>query len=237
MLSAPFFSHASFPAKVKIPMALLISYGLVGLVPSSLPENIFHPVGLMIAVGIEALTGVMLGYAAQFIFWAVQYAGEVMGFQMGLALANVYNPMDGLHSNPLGRFLVMSTLLVFILLDGHHYILRAVVASFDVVPLAGARLSAGGPIMLDWTGRFFMTALRLASPFMITIFLLDVSLGVFARIAPQANLFIMGLPMKLILGLSLAVLFVQNFFPIIPQMIQQMFNDLLFLIEGLVKSL
>lgn len=233
MVSAPFFGHQSVPVRVKIPLALLLAYTVVGMVPGPLPGYLEHPLGLVLAVGIEALTGLLLGFTAQFVFWAVTYAGEIIGFQMGLSLAAVYNPLEGVSSNPLGRFLTMTLLLVFLLLDGHHHVLRALVASFEVVPLAGADLSRGGPLMLEWMGRFFATALRLAAPFMITIFLIDVALGVFARVAPQADMFSLGHNVKLLVGLALSVFFIQHFFPIIPELVRQMFDDLATMIRSL----
>jgi flagellar biosynthetic protein FliR len=232
MVAAPVFSHMAVPVRVRIFIAALMAYILVGFVPGPLPPQIGHPVELIVSVGIEALTGVMLGFAAQFIFWSVQYAGEIIGYQMALGLATVFNPIDGMHSNPIGRFLMTSMLLVFILLDGHHQILKALVFSFEVVPLAGANLAAGGPLMLEWTGEFFSTAIRLASPFMITIFLVDASLGVFARVAPQADLFSVALPLKLLVGLTMMIFFVANLFPVFPSMVENMFNAMLALIEA-----
>lgn len=232
MVAAPVFSHMSVPVRVRIFMAVLMAYILVGFVPGPLPPNIGHPAAFALSIGIEALTGIMLGFAAQFIFWSVQYAGEIIGYQMALGLATVFNPIDGMHSNPIGRFLMTGMLLVFILLDGHHQILKALVFSFEVVPLAGANLTAGGPLMLEWTGEFFSTAIRLASPFMITIFLVDASLGVFARVAPQADLFSVALPLKLLVGLTMMIFYVGNLFPLFPGMIEKMFADMLALIEA-----
>ncbi len=232
MIAAPVFSHMSVPVRVRIFLSVIMAYVLVGFVPGPLPPHLSDPVAFIVSIGIEAMTGVMLGFAAQFVFWSVQYAGEVIGYQMALGLANVFNPIDGMHSNPVGRFLMTSMLLVFILLDGHHQVLKALVLSFEVIPLAGANLAAGGPLILQWTGHFFTTAMKLASPFMITIFLVDASLGVFAKVAPQADLFSVALPIKLIVGMSMMVVFVGNFFPLVPEMIDRMFNDLLALLEA-----
>lgn len=233
LVAAPIFGHMSIPVHVRVLFAVLLAYLLVGFVPGPLPPNVGHPIAFILAVGMEALTGAMLGFAAQFVFWSVQYAGEVIGYQMALALATAFNPIDGLHSNPVGRFLMTSMLLIFILVDGHHLVLQALVHSFEVVPLAGANLAAGGPLMLEWTGTFFMTALQIASPFMITIFLVDASLGVFARVAPQADLFSLALPLKLIVGLTMLVFFLGNFAPMIPEFAQQMSTYMLRLIEVL----
>ena len=233
MLTAPVFGHMSVPIRVRIFLSVLLAYILVGYVRGPLPPNLDNPVVFIVAVMIEGLTGVMLGYAAQFVFWSLQYAGEIIGYQMALGLATVYNPIDGMHSNPIGRFLMTAMLLVFILVDGHHYILRALVHSFQVVPLAGANLAAGGPLMLKWTSSFFITALQLAAPFMITIFLVDAALGVFARVAPQADLFSVALPLKILAGITMMIFFVANFFPLVPGMVEKMYVDLMSLLEAL----
>lgn len=226
MLAAPFFGHRSVTVRVRVLLGLVMAWALVGLVQGPLPENVLEPVPLALSVVIEALTGIAIGYTAQFIFWAVQFAGEVVGFQMGLSMAQIYNPVEGLYANPLGRLLSFSFLIVFILIDGHHYVLRALMMSFQVVPLAGAHLEATGPLLLDWTGSLFVTALRLASPFMVTIFLVDVTLGVFARVVPQADLFSVGLPLKLLVGLGMMIFFLQNLFPVIPDLFNQMLDDI-----------
>ncbi|HEX7070206.1 MAG TPA: flagellar biosynthetic protein FliR, partial [Rhodothermales bacterium] len=137
-LAAPFFGHASVPVRVRILLAVILAYALSGLVTSPLPARVEHSFGLMASVGIEALTGAALGFAAQFIFWAVQYAGELLGFQMGLSLAEVFDPSQGTNANPLGRLLGWIFLLAFLLFDGHHYVLTALVGSFQALPLAGA---------------------------------------------------------------------------------------------------
>lgn len=236
LVAAPVFGQRTIPIQLKVFLALVLAYSLAGLVPRVLPPNITEPLGFALAIAIEALTGVALGFAAQFIFYAVQFAGEIIGFQMALSIAQVYNPINGETSNPVGRFLTVSFMLVFLILDGHHYILRALVLSFEAVPLAGANLAATGTLLLQWAGQLFITALRLAAPFMITIFMIDAALGVFARIIPQADLFSLGLPLKLFAGLGLVYFFLQHFFPLIPGLIDTMYHDLLTLIELLVPA-
>jgi flagellar biosynthetic protein FliR len=233
LTTAPFFSHPSILIRLKIFLAVLLAYALVGIIPGELPPYATTTAGILFAVGVEVLTGVTIGFAGQFIFWAVQFFADTIGFQMGLSLAQVYNPADGTNTNPLGRFISLSMLLVFLLLDGHHHVLRALVLSFEHIPLAAANLSNAGPLMLDWMGRLFLTGLRLAAPFLVTFFLVESALGVFARVVPQADLFTLGLPLKLLIGLSVSLLFMQNFFPVIPILISQLLDDLVNLIEAL----
>ena len=235
-VAAPFFSQQMIPVQVRVLLSALLAYSLAGFATGPLPPHVTHVAGFVLALVIEAATGLMLGFAAQFVFWAVQFAGEIMGFQMGLSLARVYNPVSDAASNPLGQILTLTFLLVFLLLDGHHLLLRALVGSFDVVPLAGARLAAGGPLLLEWTGAFFTTALRLAAPFMITLFLVDVALGVFARVVPQADLFSLSLPLKLLVGLGVFMVFMQNVLPAAPALVQSMLADVMRLVEALAPA-
>lgn len=236
LMAAPFFGQKTVPLQVRLLLAILLSYILVGMVPGPPPPYATKTLGLMICVGIEAVTGVLLGFAAQFVFWTIQFAGEILGFQMGLSMAQVFDPINGEPSNPIGQLLSMAFLMTFLLLDGHHQVLRALVASFRVVPLAGAEVVAGGPIMIQWMGGFFSTAMRLASPFMVTFFLVDAALGVFSRVVPQADIFGIGLPLKLFVGVTMTIFFLQNFFPFVPELLSGATDNMYRLIEALVPG-
>lgn len=235
-MAAPFFGHRSIPVRVRVLFAVLLAHLLVGFVPGgSVSPEMLTPVGMAAGVVVEAFTGLLFGFAAHLIFWAVAYAGEVLGFQMGLTMAQVFNPIDGTQSNPIGNILSFVFLLIFILLEGHHQVLRAMVVSFEVVPLSGGQLAAASPLLLSWMSDFFTTALRLAAPFMVTIFLVDVALGVFARMVPQADLFSLGLPAKLLAGLLLLVLYMAYFFPVAPSLVSELLTHLRSVIETVAR--
>lgn len=232
-VAAPFFSQRFVPVQVKVLLAAVLAFSLAGLVGGTLPPTVAHPLGFTLAVMIEAMTGVLLGFAAQFVFYAVQFAGEIIGFQMSLSMAQAYNPLSGEPSNPMGHVLTLGFLLLFVLLDGPQQLVVALAASFEAVPLAGADLAAGGPLLLQWTGLFFAAALRLAAPFVVTLFLVDVALGVFARVVPQADLFSLSLPLKLLAGLGLFALFLRQFGPAVPVLVDQALHDVARMVEAL----
>ncbi len=219
MVAAPVFSQKAVPVPVKVILSVILSVILVGFAGGDLPPHAGHPVGFLVAVGVEVLTGLLIGYAVRFVFWAVDMAGETIGFQMSLSMAQVYDPMSGVASNPLGRLVTFAFLLLFILLDGPQAIIIGLARSFVAVPLGGADLGAGGPLLLSWTGGFFATAVRLAMPFLVALFLVDVGLGVFARVVPQADLFSISLPLKLLAGLAISIAFMASFFPLAPSLV------------------
>ena len=165
LLAAPFFNQQSFSVRIRVLFAFVLAYSMAGLVAEPLPDYAFHAFGFMAAIGVEAMTGLVIGFTAQFLFLAVQFAGEIIGFQMALGIAQVFDPVNGQSANPVGRLLSLIFLLVFVLTDGHHLVLRALEQSFVVVPLGGATLQASGPLLLDWTADFFTLALRLAAPY------------------------------------------------------------------------
>ena len=221
MVSAPVFGQKSVPVPLKVLLAVLLSEILAGFAQGDLPPHITHPVGFIVAVAVEVLTGLLIGYAVRFVFWSVEFAGEMIGFQMSLSMAQVYDPMTQASSNPLGRLVTWAFLVLFLILDGPQAIVVGLAKSFVAVPLGGADLAAGGPLLLSWTGGFFSTAVRLAMPFLVALLLVDVGLGVFARVVPQADLFSISLPLKLLAGTAIAVAFVGSFAPVAPGLVAQ----------------
>lgn len=231
LTAAPFFEQKFIPKRIKVLFALSIAYVMVGIVdrPEGLP--IGEPFAFAYYVIIELLTGVVIGFAARFVFFAIRFAGEFIGFQMAISISQVISPADGQSSNPISNLLMMAFTLMFLILDGHHQLFRALVLSYEAIPLTGANLSAPGNLMLSWTGELFVIAIRIAAPFMITIFLVDMTLGIFARVAPQTEIFSMSLSLKLVVGSLLLFLYIKNFFPIIPDLFEQMGDDLLDMLE------
>lgn len=234
LVSAPFYQQTFIPVQVKVFLAALIAYSLVGIVPQPDQPDILHPVALLVFTLIEMLTGIVIGLAARFIFFAIRFAGEFIGFQMALSISQVISPADGQSSNPISNILTMTFILVFLILDGHHQLFEALMASFNVIPLAQANLVSSGNLMLTWTGQLFIIAVRLAAPFMVTIFLVDMTLGIFARVAPQTEIFSQSLSMKLLVGVGLVYLYIGNFFPLIPSLLTQMTDDILDMIEAIM---
>lgn len=221
LLAAPFFGQNSIPTRVRVLAGAMLAYILAGFATGPLPEYVAHDVGFVLVVLVEAATGLLIGFTARLIFWAVNFAGTVMGYQMALSLSQTYNPMTGASSNPLGQILSYTFLLAFLLLDGHHMLLRALAQSFETIPLGGGLLAPSGPLLLEWMGEFFRISLRLSAPFLVLLFFTDVALGIFATLIPQANLFTLSLPAKLLVGIAVFFAFIQGFLPSVPPLVDR----------------
>lgn len=222
LMAAPVFGHRTVPVQVRVLLGALLAYSLAGFATGPLPDYVTHDVGFVLSLLVEAGTGLLMGFTARLIFWAVNFAGSIMGYQMALSLAQTFDPMSGVASNPLGRILSYAFLLVFLLMDGHHFLIQALVRSFEVVPLGGAHLAAAGPSILEWMGEFFRVALRLAAPFLVILFFTDIALGIFARLIPQANLFTLSLPAKLLVGVVVFLVFVQGLVPAFTPLVERL---------------
>lgn len=232
LMAAPFFQQRAVPVPVRVLIGVLLAYCMVGFA-GSVPDWALHPAGFVVAVAVEALTGVVIGFAAHFVFWGVQMMGDIIGFQMGLGMAAAFDPMTGHQDNPVGKLINLLFLLVFLLLDGHHQLLRGLALSFEVVPLAGAHLEAAGPLMLTWMGTLFETALRLSAPFIVALFLVDVSLAIYARTTPQGDIFGLNFVLKLGVGLLVLLMLVPQLMPEFPGLVDQATGRVFDLIEVL----
>ena len=150
----------------------------------------------------ELLVGIMIGFVFYSLFVGVQMAGAFVGFQIGFAIVNVIDPVTSQQISILAQFKFIMATLIFFLLDGHHMILQALVSSYQLVPIGEAvfNFSIHTEIARLIIG-IFVIAIKLAAPVMATLILTDVGLGVVSRTVPQMNIFIVGFPLKIALGL------------------------------------
>jgi flagellar biosynthetic protein FliR len=232
LLSAPFFGQQGIPVKVRILLAVAIAYGMFGLVPG-LPASAFTAIGFVVAVVIEAITGIVIGFSAHVVFWGIQLGTEILGFQMGLSMAQAYNPVDGSKANPVNKIIGLLFLMLYILLDGPHHLMRALALSLLVVPMGGGLVHASGPLLIQWVMDMFHIALRIAAPFMVSLFLVDLALAVYTRSTPQANLFALSFLIKIGAGLGLLILIVPQLVPLAPEFVSTTATNLLTMVRAL----
>lgn len=205
MLFAPLFGSSRIPKRLRVLLIAVLSMGICGGVrPVSLPESTWE---LAIGIGGEMAFGVAMGMVMSFTFIAAQWAGEMIGQQMGLNLSEVFDPQFGAQGSIIGELYFMLTLVVFLSFQGHHDMLLGVRASFDHLPLLS--LTVDQPV-LDLIVRMFggatAIALRLAAPMLVTMLVVDLALGLIGRAMPQFNAMQAGMSMKSIIGLIVIII-------------------------------
>ena len=196
----PFFGGNSIPKTVKAALALVLTMALWPQL--SFPGEMM-PTGLGILTMIlgEFILGLVLGLIVNFLFAAVQLGGQIIGFQMGFAMVNVVDPITGTSNAVTAHFLYMCTMLTFLVLNGHLYLLQAMGMSFEYVPPGGLLLNATmADHFFEFSGLMFTLAIRIAAPVMAALFLVDLALALISRAAPQMHVLILGFPIKITVG-------------------------------------
>lgn len=201
MFMLPIFSTNNVPIAVKGAMTIVFTLGLwphLALPGSLMPE---HPFDMALILLGEVIIGLVLSMAINFLFMGIQSGGELLGFQMGFTMISFADPLTGNQTGIAAYFLWMCSLLTFLALDGHLYMLKGFAASFAILP-PGA-LYIGENILweiLSLSAQVFVLALKIAAPVMVAIFMVEVGLGFVARTSPQIHIMEFGFPAKIGVG-------------------------------------
>ncbi|QQE76144.1 flagellar type III secretion system protein FliR [Brevibacillus composti] len=226
-VSAPFFSQRGVPNQFKVGLALfmaIISFGSVplqGAVPLDL-TFILHVIK-------EALVGVILGYICELIYVSVQVAGGMMDMQMGLAMANVIDPRTGAYVPLTGQFKNVLAMLYFLSINGHHMLIHGIISSYQAIPL-DTMWAAFGSEQVMWMAvkvfrEMFLSAFMMAIPIVVSLFLVDLSLGIIAKSVPQFNIFVVGLPIKLLASFLMLMVVMPAFLLTLSGLFEKMFRS------------
>lgn len=207
----PFLGRGPAPMAIKAAVALAVAFALFPAAGARLPVNSWLPVQYGLFVGAEVLFGLLMGLSAGLVFGGIRMAGELIGRQIGMALAITADPASGMQSTPIGNFCEAVGVLVLFSLDGHHMMLKALQESFQHWPLGGF-LSAqfvrdvGVRAVADGLN----IAFRLAAPLLVLTFLISLIMAIMARLVTEINVLIVGFPLRIGVGLVGLALFVPS---------------------------
>jgi flagellar biosynthetic protein FliR len=234
LLAAPVFSTRGIPSQWKIGISAMIAFlafAAVGLKQPTAMDGLF-----ILAIIREVLIGVLLGFTAYLFFTAVQIAGSFIDIQMGLGIANVIDPMTGAQSPLIGNFKFILAMLLFLTFNGHHYMIDGFMKSYEWIPLnnelfASIQRGVVHEFLLRSFANVFSLALQMSAPLVVALFLTDVGLGILSKTAPQFNIFVVGVPIKIIVGFLLLILVLPGFV----FLFQDLFGSLFQSLDQLVK--
>lgn len=224
-VAAPIFGNRYLPNQVKIVLALGTALILFPVVPvQSLPDTLVSLIPLGIG---ELLIGLIIGYISSLIFAAVQLGGQLLDTEMGFGIVNVLDPQSGLQLPLMGNFQYILALLVFLITNGHHLLLLALSDSFVAVPVGGLRISAGlTAAVVDLFAHLFVVALKISAPTLAALFLTSVALGIIARAVPQMNVFMVGLPVKLVTGILVLMVGLPLYLAVLERYFDGVYGDI-----------
>lgn len=207
IIVAPFLGSRGIPVTIKLFLSIVISY----IIFLTLDKNLITPIEanwtLFVFAIKEIIAGLIIGFMLQFVFFAVNYAGTLIGFDMMLNMAEVFNPNEDVQSNIIGEMLYYGALMIFILINGHHYLIQSLNYSYKVIQIGNFGISESLHLYLvKLTANVFILAVKIASPILVSFFLVHIAEGIIARMIPQMQVFFVTQPLKLGLGIFLILL-------------------------------
>lgn len=222
-MTMPIFKSKSVPVLFKAGLALAASMVLFPI----LNLKVFPELTSVISFGIgaigEILLGITIGLAVNLVFAGIQLAGQLAGYQMGMALANVMDPNSSIQIPILAQFNQMFALLIFLTVNAHHWFLRALADSYRLVPPFGFQVSNSlMELIVQLAGSMFVIGLKIGAPIIAVLLLTSIAFGLIARTVPQMNVFFVAMPLKIFIGL----LFLGFSLPFLSSFLKQLFRGL-----------
>ena len=221
LAAAPLFGNKAVPASVKVLLGVMLAAIVAPAVPALPATDPMSLAGLLILAQ-EMLIGLAMGFSIRIIFAAVEMAGEISSLTMGLGFATFFDPNTQGRSSAISQFLALVATLGFLSVNAHLVLLSALVESFSSLPVSATPIYSGGFKQLaDWGGRIFSTGVQLSLPIVAALLITNVALGILTRAAPALNLFGIGFPITLGVGL----LVVATTLPYLATPVQNLFLD------------
>lgn len=198
----PFFSSRSIPRTVKLLLGLAITFVVMPVLPPMPQVEPFSAIGIFITLN-QILIGLAIGFTMRIAFTALEMAGHLSGLQMGLGFASFFDPQHNQQLPILAVFASLFGVLLYLTFDAHLMMISTLVQSFYALPITANPLGAKGfGELFHMGGLIFAYGLWLAMPVVAVLLVANLGIGVMARAAPQINLFAVGFPITLALGMA-----------------------------------
>ncbi len=201
VVTVPFFGFEAVPLHVKAGLSALLSiliFPFVDNVGVRIPTE-FVPFVIMIMN--EVIIGMVIGFAANILFVGVRFAGELIGLNMGLGIANIIDPLSGEEVSIIGQLEYLLAILLFLCINGHHFLIQALKLSFDIIPVTKTLYSAiTVEKLISMSGEIFTVAVKVGSTTLGALFVTSFIMAILARTVPQMNIFIVGFPVTISVG-------------------------------------
>ncbi len=232
---APFFSMNNTPRNVRAGLSFFVSLLVFQvLTPHEMP--LYNSViGYAALVLKEGMTGLLLGMGANICLSIVQFAGKISDMEIGLSMMQLMDPLSKSVSGFTGSIYQYSIILIMMITDMHHYFLRAIVETFTLIPIGGARFQSDKILTttIQFLGDYVMIAFRLCLPIVASIMILNAVLGILAKTAPQINMFSVGLQLKILVGLTVLFLTIS----VLPSASEYIFKEMKIMMTAMVESM
>ena len=232
MIHVPALGGQNIPNQVRIGLGFVLAMVLIPWQP--LPEAAAS-IGLMaysVSIGKEILIGTLIGYSADLAFGAIQIAGAAMGLGSGFESSRIFNPSMGDSGSAFDQLFVMTATMVFLMIKGHHLVIVAIQKTFEILPLNGSLPFDGLQTIMTTTSTFIVAGIHLALPVMTAVILADLTLGLLARVAPQVQVYFLGLPVKVVVSLLALGFMFTGLLPYLSSLFKSMSENMLLFLKS-----
>lgn len=198
---APFFNTANTPGRVKIGVSFFLTV-LVYYVNPDMDVSYNGVIEYAVLVVKEVAVGLFLGAMTAFCVQIILFAGKIVDMEIGLSMAQIYDPTTRIQVGIMGNFYYYILLLLLMATGLHRYLIQAIAETFKVIPLGNVKFGASifGDV-IGFVSDYFVIGFRIALPVFATMLILNCVLAILARIAPQMNMFVVGLQLKIFAGI------------------------------------
>ena len=230
--AAPILSARSVPVKIRVLLSVLVAWIVIPVIPAVPVVDLISIESLMISV-YQVFIGLAMGFILQMVFSAFVIAGQSIAMAMGLGFASIIDPQNGVSVPVVSQALLIMVTLIFLALNGHLLIIEVIADSFHQLPVGLLVPSVDGLWQLvGWGSTMFAGGMLIALPAVAALLLVNIAFGVTARAAPQLNIFAVGFPVMLMVGLVFMILILPTITGHLSQLLTQAFS----LIERFVLS-
>lgn len=234
-LIAPLFMSRNIPAQFKLGLAFFMAF--LSFSYSQMPNEVPLNGDYWLLLIKEAIIGLAIGFVAALLLYAIQVAGIFIDMQIGIAMASMFDPQSGVQTPITGRLKYYLAMLFLLSLNGHHFLIQGMIYSFEwiavdqwVPALADGRVST---FLIEALSRMFSIAVLIAIPVSGALFLVDVALGIVAKTVPQMNVFVVGLPLKIMANFLILLIVLPGFFYIL----RKLFTDIVTSVQAIIHIL
>lgn len=222
---SPIFSSNNVPMLFRIGLSFFLSIAVAQYVDVTAFD--YHPVIFVWILIKELIIGYCLGFVVYLFFSAYYIAGQIMDMQIGFGMVNVFDPLSNVQVPILGNFMYLITILMLFIVNGHHRIIEALARSFQTIPMGTWIVKTEVlSILINTFVNIFVIGFKIGMPIIVALFITDIILGILARTVPQMNVFVVGMPAKLLAGFLLLSIIIPVYFGQIENFFQRIFETL-----------
>ena len=233
VFTAPFFSLRNVPNRVKIGLSIFMTAILFYNVPYTSPEY-ESVIDYSIIIIKEALAGAIMGFFANIAYQILSFAGQMIDTEVGFSMINEIDPTSQVQTTITANLYGYMVLLIMLITNLHHYFIRAIIDSFQIIKLGEVIIDSNiYQLMLKFITDYFIIGFRIVLPVFAAILVVNMILAILAKIAPQMNMFVVGMQLKIFVGLFVMILIID----MVPSVADFIFNEMITLLKSSLEFL